>query len=59
MRRSDDAEIYFSRPKTDDDDRLLRLAEAIVYQHVTTPPARRARVAWRSRSQGTRADFGS
>lgn len=59
MRRSDDAEIYFFRPKTDDADRLLRLAEAIVYQHVMTPPAWRTRVSWRSRSQGTRADFGS
>ncbi len=59
MRRSDDAEIYFFRPKTDDADRLLRLAEAIVYQHVMTPPARRPRVSWRSRSQGTRSDFGS
>lgn len=57
MRRSDDAEIYFFRPKTDDADRLLRLAEAIVYQHVMTPPARRRRVSWRSRSQGTRSDF--
>lgn len=57
MRRSDDAEIYFFRPKTDDADRLLRLAEAIVHQHVMTPPARRAIVSWRSRSQGTRSDF--
>jgi hypothetical protein len=57
MRRSDDAEIYFFRPKTDDADRLLRLAEAIVYQHVMTPPARRASISWRSRSQGTRSDL--
>ncbi len=59
MRRSDDAEIYFFRPKSDDADRLLRLAEAIVHQHVMTPPARRARISWRSRSQGTRSDFRS
>lgn len=57
MRRSDDAEIYFFRPKTDDADRLLRLAEAIVHQHVMTPPALRTSVSWRSRSQGTRSDF--
>lgn len=59
MRRSDDAEIYFFRPKTDDADRLVRLAEAIVYQHVMTPASRRASVSWRSRSQGTRSDFES
>lgn len=59
MRRSDDAEIYFFRPKTDDADRLLRLAEAIIHQHVMTPPALRKSVSWRSRSQGTRSDFES
>ncbi len=59
MRRSDDAEIYFFRPKSDDADRLLRLAEAIVYRHVMTAPAKRASVSWRSRSQGTRSDFES
>lgn len=57
MRRSDDAEIYFFRPKSEDADRLLRLAEAIVYRHVMTPPALRTSVSWRSRSQGTRSDF--
>lgn len=57
MRRSDDAEIYFFRPKSDDADRLMRLAEAIVYQHVMTQPALRTSVSWQSRSQGTRSDF--
>lgn len=57
MRRSDGEEIYFFRPKSEDADRLLRLAEAIVHQHVTTPPALRTTVSWQSRSQGTRSDF--
>ena len=59
MRRSDDAESYFFRPKTDDADRLLRLAEAIVHAHVMTPASLRKTVSWRSRSQGMRSDFGS
>jgi|GEM_PF-1929520 len=57
MRRSDADEIYFFRPKSTDADRLLRLAEAIVYDHVTTRPALRVRTSWQSRSQGTRSDF--
>lgn len=57
MRRSDGEEIYFFRPKSTDADRLLRLAEVIVHRHVTTPPALRRTVSWRSRAQGTRSDF--
>lgn len=48
----DDAEIYFLRPKADDADRLLRLAEAIVYQHAMTLPALRTSVSRRSRRRG-------
>lgn len=59
MRRSDDAEIYFFRPKTDDADRLVRLAEAIVHHHVMTARAHRKIVSWPCRSQGTRSDFGT
>ncbi len=57
LRRSDGEEIYFFRPKSFDADRLLRLAETIVYRYVTTPPALRRSISWRSRAQGTRSDF--
>ncbi len=57
MRRSQTSEIYFFRPKSRDADRVMRLAEVIVHEHVTKP-ASRPQVSWRSRSQGTRSDFG-
>ncbi|HEV2510372.1 hypothetical protein [Bosea sp. (in: a-proteobacteria)] len=57
LRRSDGEEIYFFRPKSFDADRLLRLAETIVYRYVTTPPTLRRTISWRSRAQGTRSDF--
>lgn len=57
LRRSDGEEIYFFRPKSFDADRLLRLAETIIYRYVTTSPALRRNISWRSRAQGTRSDF--
>ncbi|BCB18695.1 hypothetical protein OCUBac02_15890 [Bosea sp. ANAM02] len=58
MRRSDTAEIYFFRPKSRDADRLVRLAEVIIYSHVTQPQ-NRPQVSYRSLGQGLREDFKS
>lgn len=56
MRRSRTTEIYFFRPKSRDADRLMRLAEVIIYEHVTRPK-NRPQVSYRSRGQGLREDF--
>lgn len=44
-------EFYFFRPRGDDADRLLRLAELIIHDHVLRPHWRKA-ASWKSRGQG-------
>lgn len=56
MRRSKTTEIYFFRPKSRDADRLMRLAEVIIHEHVTMPGTR-TQVSYRSLGQGLREDF--
>lgn len=56
MRNSRTMEIYFFRPKSRDADRLMRLAEVIIHEHVTKP-ASRPQVSYRSLGQGLREDF--
>ncbi|WP_336814389.1 hypothetical protein [Bosea sp. MMO-172] len=50
-RSSDGEEFYFFRPKSRDADRLLRLAEAIIHDHVVLPQTTPT-LAWKSRAQG-------
>lgn len=50
-RASDGEEFYFFRPKSRDADRLLRLAEAIIHDHVVGRQGTQA-LAWKSRGQG-------
>lgn len=50
-RASQAQEFYFFRPKGRDADRLLRILEFIVHDHVVAP-RRQQTVAWKSRAQG-------
>jgi len=51
MRASEAQEFYVFRPKSFDADRLIRIAEVIIHDHVVRPRTRSA-LAWRSRGQG-------
>jgi hypothetical protein len=51
MRASEAQEFYFFRPKSLDADRLVRIVEVIVHDHVVWPN-RRAAMSWKSRAQG-------
>lgn len=51
MRISEAVEFYFFRPKSRDAERLLRIAELIVHDHVVNP-RRAAAKSWKSRGQG-------
>lgn len=51
VRVSEAQEFYFFRPKSRDADRLLRIAEAIIHDHVMNRNAC-AGAAWKSRGQG-------
>lgn len=51
MRPSEAQEFYVFRPKSFDADRLIRLAEVIVHDHVVRPN-RRPAASWKSRAQG-------
>ena len=44
-------EFYFFRPKSRDAQRLLRIVEAIIHDHVVKP-RRRVAASWKSRGQG-------
>ncbi|SFD30512.1 hypothetical protein SAMN05428997_1244 [Bosea sp. CRIB-10] len=44
-------EFYFFRPKSRDAERLLRIVELIIYDHVVNP-RRRVAASWKSRGQG-------
>lgn len=44
-------EFYFFRPKSRDAERLLRIVEAIIHDHVVNP-RRRVAASWKSRGQG-------
>lgn len=44
-------EFYFFRPRGDDAERLLRIAELIIHDHVLRPHWRKA-TSWKSRAQG-------
>ncbi|MEZ2408836.1 hypothetical protein AB6806_18640 [Bosea sp. RCC_152_1] len=44
-------EFYFFRPKGRDAERLLRIVELIIHDHVANPQ-RRAAKSWKSRGQG-------
>ena len=45
-------EFYFFRPKTDDADRLVRIAEVIIHDWVVNPASRRTLVSYKSLGQG-------
>lgn len=51
MRASEAQELYLFRPKTEDADRLIRIAEVIIHDHVLNPHHGVA-MGWRSRGQG-------
>jgi len=51
VRASEAQEFYFFRPKSRDAERLLRIAELIVHDHVVNP-RRVAAKSWKSRGQG-------
>jgi hypothetical protein len=52
MKRASAAqEFYFFRPKSRDAERLLRIVEAIIHDHVVNP-RRRVAASWKSRGQG-------
>jgi hypothetical protein len=51
-RFSEAKEFYFFRPKTDDADRLVRIAEAIIHDYVVNPASRTASVSFKSVGQG-------
>lgn len=51
MRASDAQEFYVFRPKGFDADRLVRIAELIVHDHVLNRK-RRVNASWKSRAQG-------
>lgn len=44
-------EFYFFRPKSRDAERLLRIVEVIIHDHVVNP-RRRVNASWKSRGQG-------
>lgn len=52
VRMSEAKEFYFFRPKTDDADRLVRIAEVIVHEWVTSTASRARLVSCKSRGQG-------
>lgn len=56
MRASDAQEFYVFRPKGFDADRLIRIAEIIVHDHVVWPN-RQVATSWKSRAQGYGAAF--
>jgi hypothetical protein len=56
MRQSDAQEFYVFRPKSRDADRLVRIAERIVHDHVVGP-TRSVGAAWKSRGQGHQVAF--
>ena len=51
MRASQAQEFYVFRPKGFDADRLIRIAERIIHDHVVAP-GRQATAGWKSRAQG-------
>ena len=51
MRASQAQEFYVCRPKGFDADRLIRIAEVIIHDHVVAPK-RQATAGWKSRAQG-------
>lgn len=51
MRASEAQEFYVFRPKGFDADRLIRIAERIIHDHVVAP-GRQATAGWKSRAQG-------
>lgn len=51
MRASEAQEFYVFRPKGFDADRLIRIAERIIHDHVVMPK-RQGSAAWKSRAQG-------
>lgn len=51
MRASEAQEFYFFRPKSLDADRLIRIAERIIHDHVVAPK-RQPTAGWKSRAQG-------
>lgn len=52
VRWSEAKEFYFFRPKSDDADRVIRIAEVIIYDWVTNPASRRKLVSYKSLGQG-------
>lgn len=55
-RFSEAKEFYFFRPKSDDADRLLRIAEVIIHDYVTNRASRAASVSFKSQGQGFAED---
>ncbi|WP_139333887.1 hypothetical protein [Bosea sp. TND4EK4] len=51
VRASESQEFYHFRPKSFDADRLIRIAEVIIHDHVVAP-RRQATTGWKSRAQG-------
>ncbi|KRE04914.1 hypothetical protein ASE63_25215 [Bosea sp. Root381] len=52
IRWSEAKEFYFFRPKSDDADRLIRIAEVIIHDWVTNPASREKLVSYKSHGQG-------
>ena len=52
VRFSEAKEFYFFRPKSDDADRLIRIAEVIIHDWVINPASRRTLVSYKSLGQG-------
>jgi hypothetical protein len=51
-RWSEAKEFYFMRPKSDDADRLIRIAEVIIHDWVMNPASRDKLVSYKSLGQG-------
>lgn len=51
VRASDAQEFYHFRPKSFDADRLVRIAEVIIHEHVVAPMSQTP-ASWKSRAQG-------
>lgn len=58
VRVSEAQEFYFFRPKSLDADRLVRIAERIIHDHLVAPK-RQATAGWKSRAQGYGISFRS
>lgn len=57
VRWSEAKEFFFFRPKSDDADRLIRIAEVIIHEWVTDPATQTRLVSYKSLGKGTSKHF--